>query len=54
MSDERPIGPEHLHHHAARGQYDEGWIEGERVSGYRSEPDVNPESVTETFAAQNL
>ena len=50
----RPIDPEHLHHHAARGQYGPGWIEGENVTGYRSEPDVAPDSVTETFAALKL
>jgi glucose-6-phosphate 1-dehydrogenase len=50
----RPIHPDHLQHHAARGQYGPGWIEGERVPGYRGEPDVDPASVTETFAALKL
>lgn len=36
---------------AVRGQYGHGWIEGKEVPGYRQEPEVNPESNTETFAA---
>jgi glucose-6-phosphate 1-dehydrogenase len=37
-----------------RGQYGEGQIDGERVVGYRSEPDVSPTSNTETFVALKL
>jgi glucose-6-phosphate 1-dehydrogenase len=40
--------------HAIRGQYASGWIEGEQVSAYRQEPDVHPESATETYAALKL
>jgi glucose-6-phosphate 1-dehydrogenase len=36
---------------AVRGQYGPGWIEGEKVPGYRNETGVDPESNTETFAA---
>jgi len=36
---------------AVRGQYAKGWIDGKEVEGYRKEPDVNPHSNTETFAA---
>lgn len=50
----RPILAEDLHRHAARGQYGRGWLEGKQVVGYRSEPDVDPASVTETFAALKL
>jgi glucose-6-phosphate 1-dehydrogenase len=50
----RPIPTDHLHQFASRGQYGPGWLEGERVVGYRNEPDVNPESNTETFAALKL
>jgi glucose-6-phosphate 1-dehydrogenase len=50
----RPIPSEHLHHIAARGQYSPGWLEGSRVPGYRSEPNVDPASTTETFAALKL
>ncbi len=39
---------------AARGQYTAGWIAGEHVPAYRSEPDVSPNSQTETFAAVKL
>jgi len=50
----RPIPLDYLHHYASRGQYGPGWLEGERVVGYRNEPDVNPDSDTETFAALKL
>ncbi len=50
----RPIPTDHLHLYASRGQYGPGWLEGERVTGYRSEPDVDPGSNTETFAALKL
>ncbi len=50
----RPIPLDHLHLQASRGQYGPGWLEGKRMVGYRSEPDVSPESVTETFAALKL
>jgi glucose-6-phosphate 1-dehydrogenase len=39
---------------SARGQYGAGTIDGEAVPGYRQEPDVNPQSNTETFAAVRL
>jgi glucose-6-phosphate 1-dehydrogenase len=47
----RPVPPEHIHQFAVRGQYGAGWIEGERVQSYHHEPDVAPDSATETFAA---
>ena len=50
----RPIDPDQLEHHAARGQYAAGMIDGKEVPGYRNEPDVNPKSNTETFAAIKL
>ena len=34
-----------------RAQYSRGWVNGGEVPGYREEPDVNPSSTTETFAA---
>jgi len=37
-----------------RAQYTEGWVGGERVPGYREEPDVSPASMTETFVALGL
>jgi glucose-6-phosphate 1-dehydrogenase len=39
---------------SARGQYGPGIINGQPVVGYRQEPDVNPNSNTETFAAVRL
>ncbi|MGD8402687.1 MAG: glucose-6-phosphate dehydrogenase [Anaerolineales bacterium] len=50
----RPIPADNLHNYAARGQYGPGWLEGEKVPAYRDEPDVDPESSTETFAALKL
>ncbi len=37
-----------------RGQYDAGWVAGEPVPAYRAEPQVDPESETETFVAARL
>jgi glucose-6-phosphate 1-dehydrogenase len=37
-----------------RGQYGPGWIAGEPVPGYREEPEVDPESETETYVAARL
>ncbi len=39
---------------AVRGQYDAGLINGEKVKRYRDEPNINPQSSTETFAALKL
>jgi len=50
----RPIPVDDLPHFAVRGQYGPGWLEGEHVPGYCSEPDVDPASATETFAALEL
>ncbi len=47
----RPIQPDLISHHAARGQYGAGQIDGKPVPGYRDEPDVDPKSNTETYAA---
>ena len=37
-----------------RGQYGRGFIEGEEVPGYREEPGVAPDSMTETYVAAKL
>jgi len=50
----RVIPPEAVHKFAVRGQYGGGWIRGNKVKGYRKEPDVYPGSNTETFAAVKL
>ena len=43
-------GPKHV----VRGQYGRGWIEGEEVAGYREEPGVPPDSLTETYVAAKM
>ncbi|MBS1598282.1 MAG: glucose-6-phosphate dehydrogenase [Bacteroidetes bacterium] len=47
----RKITAEDAHAFAVRGQYDEGWMKGEKVPGYRAEKNVNPQSAIDTFAA---
>jgi glucose-6-phosphate 1-dehydrogenase len=37
-----------------RGQYGSGWVQAKPVNGYRDEPEVDPESETETFIAARL
>jgi glucose-6-phosphate 1-dehydrogenase len=49
-----PINPEQLGEIAVRGQYGPGVVEGVSVPGYRQEPNVNPHSNTETYAALKL
>ena len=50
----RPIDPIRVTLDSARGQYDAGSIGGKPVPGYREEPDVRPDSNTETYAAVKL
>src|SRR5215813_4266670 len=50
----QPLSPEEVLTSMVRGQYGEGRIDGERVVGYRSEPEVSPTSNTETFVALKL
>jgi glucose-6-phosphate 1-dehydrogenase len=47
----RPIVPSAIHSQAFRAQYGAGELAGAQVVGYREEPKVNPQSVTETYAA---
>jgi glucose-6-phosphate 1-dehydrogenase len=47
----RLITPDKVATEAVRGQYKEGFIEGKAVPAYRSEPNVPPDSNTETYAA---
>ena len=47
----RRFSKETVYENAARGQYSEGWMQGQQVPGYRQEKDVDPASTTETFAA---
>jgi len=39
---------------AVRGQYDQGWLAGERAKAYRDEDGISPDSKTETYAAVRL
>ena len=50
----RPITPEAVSEVAVRGQYGPGYVGGESVPGYRTEPDVSAHSTTETYAALKL
>lgn len=47
----RKIEKDEVYAYAVRGQYGEGWMQAEKVMGYRQEKDVDPSSTTETFAA---
>lgn len=50
----RPIPPDQVDNFAVRAQYAGGTVDGERIPAYRDEPDVNPSSTIDTFAALKL
>jgi glucose-6-phosphate 1-dehydrogenase len=50
----RPIQPDQVSRLSVRGQYGAGRIAGDPVPAYRDEPDVAPESRTETYAALKI
>jgi glucose-6-phosphate 1-dehydrogenase len=50
----QPLSPEEVLTNAVRGQYGPGEVNGKRLPGYREEPDVDPQSNTETFVALKL
>jgi glucose-6-phosphate 1-dehydrogenase len=50
----RPIKPGRALKDAVRGQYDAGTVLGKQVQAYRHEPDVAPDSATETYIACKL
>ena len=50
----RPMTPDEALANAVRGQYDAGVVLGKPVQAYRHEPDVAPDSVTETYIACKL
>lgn len=50
----QPFTPEMVLTQTVRGQYGEGIVNGEKVSAYRTEPHVAPDSTTETYAALKL
>ena len=46
-----PFTPERVRSDVVRGQYGPGWVAARQVPGYRSEPEVDPQSETETYVA---
>ena len=50
----RPMARDEVATNTVRGQYVSGWVEGERVPSYRDEPEVAPDSETETYVALKL
>lgn len=46
-----PITHRQVQTETVRAQYDRGFVDGREVPSYRSEPNVSPESRTETFVA---
>jgi glucose-6-phosphate 1-dehydrogenase len=50
----RPFTMETALTDVVRGQYGPGVVDGKNVPGYRSEPGVNPKSMTETYVAARL
>ncbi len=50
----QPLSDEEVLSRSVRGQYGEGVIDDKRVPAYRGEPDVPPDSRTETFVAMKL
>ncbi len=46
--------PDDLENDAIRGQYEQGWLAGQRVKGYLDEADIPKDSTTETYAAVRL
>ncbi len=49
-----PLGEREALRNVIRGQYRGGVMDGEALPGYRQEPDVDPNSSTETFVALKL
>ena len=50
----QPLSPEDVLTKAVRGQYGPGTLQDKPVPGYRTEPQVSPQSTTETFVAIEL
>jgi glucose-6-phosphate 1-dehydrogenase len=48
------VSREDVLRHAVRGQYGEGYVLGQCAAAYRAEPNVAPDSTTETYAAVKL
>jgi glucose-6-phosphate 1-dehydrogenase len=50
----KPMTADEVAQQTVRGQYVSGWVEGEKVVSYRDEPEVRPDSETETYVALKL
>jgi glucose-6-phosphate 1-dehydrogenase len=50
----KPMAPQEVAANTVRGQYVSGWVEGHKVNAYRDEPEVAPDSETETYVALKL
>ncbi len=50
----RPFQPDAVRDMTVRAQYEEGFVNGESVPGYRLEPGVDGKSMTETYVALQL
>jgi glucose-6-phosphate 1-dehydrogenase len=50
----RPLDSKTLDDHVIRGQYGEGFVEGEKAKAYRQEDKVDPKSSIETFVALKM
>ena len=50
----KPMSHADVATNTVRAQYVSGWVEGEKIHSYRDEPEVAPDSQTETFAALRL
>ena len=50
----KPMAVDDVAANTVRGQYVSGWVEGERIGSYRDEPEVEPDSETETYVALKL
>ncbi|MGE5617796.1 MAG: glucose-6-phosphate dehydrogenase [Sphingomonadaceae bacterium] len=50
----RPLSRDEVAQATVRGRYEAGWIDGRPVPAYRDEPNVAPDSTTESFVALRL
>jgi glucose-6-phosphate 1-dehydrogenase len=48
------LRPETVAHNVVRGQYASGRVNGSRLSAYRDDPNVDPDTTTETYVAMKL
>ena len=54
LASTRRLKPEDVKNSAVRGQYGPGNIHGKEVQGYRQEPNVDPNSQTDTYMAMRV